>query len=284
VQRFAGQVKSFVVPDEHARRLNELARTEGCTLFMVSLAAFLVVLHHRSGQHDLAVGTDLAGRTHPDAERLVGLFVNQLVLRVDIAGAQSFRDVLRAVRRVVLDGFFNQDVPFDTLVRTLNPPRDASSSPLFQVKFVLQNTPFGALESETLRVEPIELPTGTAKFDLLLTLTDRSPMFGAGETASPILGAGETASPILGAGETASPILGVVEYATDLFDAATADALVADLLAVIGQVVQWPATPMAALLAMMQADRGRREALMRQAMRRSGLEKLRQLRRPGAPA
>ncbi len=254
VQRFVGDVRAFALSEAQSRGLNSLAREEGCTLFMASLAAFLVVLHQRSGQHNLAVGTDLAGRTHADAERMIGLFVNQLVLRVDITGERSFRDLLRATRGVVLDAFFNQDVPFDVLVRTLNPPRDAARSPLFQVKFVLQNTPFARLGSRHLAVEPLELPTATAKFDLLLTLTDRMP------------------------------IQGTLEYATDLFEVATAAALVEDLLAVIDQAARSPASPIEDLLGLLQAGGAERQEMARHATRRAGLERLRQLRRPRGAA
>src|SRR3546814_18218302 len=129
---------------------------------MTTFAVFLVVLRHRSGQDDLVVGTDLAGRTHPAAERLIGFFVNQLVLRIDLAGCATFRDVLRAVRGRVLAGFFHQDVPFETLVRTLNPPRDPGRLPLFQVTLVLQNTPSAGRGIRRPRVDPVEAAQGRA--------------------------------------------------------------------------------------------------------------------------
>ncbi|PCE30708.1 non-ribosomal peptide synthetase [Burkholderia ubonensis] len=249
-QRFAGAVVRFRMPAAASLALADLARRESCTLFMVGLAAFLAVLRHRSGQDDLAVGTDLAGRTHPAAERLIGFFVNQLVLRIDLAGCDSFRDVLRAVRRRVLDGFFHQDVPFDTLVRTLNPPREPGRMPLFQVKFVLQNTPFVALSSRHLRVEPLEIDTGTAKYDLLATLAERP-----------------------------DGLAGTLEYATDLFDAATATGIAADLQAVLDLVAQDPAVGAADLARLLNAGEAQRAEVGRQSLRRAGLERLRQLGR-----
>ena len=116
---------------------------------------------------------------------------------------------------------------------------------------MLQNTPVGGFASRHLSVEPLELTTATAKFDLLLTLTDRVP------------------------------ILGTLEYATDLFEEATAAALVDDLLAVIDRVVVAPATPVEDLLSLLRLGGARRQEAARHAMRRAGLEKLRHLRRPG---
>ncbi|WP_210163286.1 non-ribosomal peptide synthetase [Niveispirillum irakense] len=253
-QRFTGALTRFQVPAAIAGDLALLARQEGCTLFMVTLAAFLTVLRQRSGQDDLVVGTDLAGRTHPAAERMIGFFVNQLVLRVDLAGTASFRDMLRAVRRRVLDGFFHQDVPFDTLVRTLNPPRDPGRMPLFQVKFVLQNTPFAALDSRHLRIDPVEVETGTAKYDLLMTLTERDGL------------------------------TGTLEYATDLFTPATADGIVADMQAVLALVSRSPTVTSTDLAALLAAGQAQRAELGRQTLRRAGLDRLRQLRRPGGEA
>lgn len=246
--RFAGAVVRFHVPAASARALAALARRESCTLFMVGLAAFATVLRHRSGQDDLAIGTDLAGRTHPAAERLIGFFVNQLVLRIDLSGCDSFRDALRAVRERALDGFFHQDVPFDTLVRALNPPREPGRMPLFQVKFVLQNTPFVTLSSRHLRVEPLDIDTGTAKYDLLATLAERP-----------------------------DGLAGTLEYSTDLFDAATAEGIAADLQAVLDLVAQNAAVGVADIARLLDAGHAQRAELGRQSLRRAGLERLRRL-------
>ena len=254
VQRFIGSVVPFALSRDASRGLADLVRQEACTLFMLTLAAFVIVLRHRTKQDDLVIGTDLAGRSHPAAEKLIGFFVNQLVLRIDLAGCMTFRDVLRTVRRRVLDGFFHQDVPFETLVRVLNPPRDPGRMPLFQVKFVLQNTQFADLGSRHLQVEPVEVATDTAKYDLLMTLIDRSEM------------------------------IGTLEYSTDLFDRGTADTLVADFRSVLDQIVHTPAISVDALLAMLDAGQAERAELGRQNQRRAGLDRLRQLRRSGGTA
>lgn len=230
------------------RARSRRSRAASCTLFMVGLAAFATVLRHRSGQDDLAIGTDLAGRTHPAAERLIGFFVNQLVLRIDLSGCDSFRDALRAVRERALDGFFHQDVPFDTLVRALNPPREPGRMPLFQVKFVLQNTPFVTLSSRHLRVEPLDIDTGTAKYDLLATLAERP-----------------------------DGLAGTLEYSTDLFDAATAEGIAADLQAVLDLVAQNAAVGVADIARLLDAGHAQRAELGRQSLRRAGLERLRRL-------
>ena len=131
----------FEIAGALTRRLKELGRAEGATLFMTLLAAFQVLLYRYSGQEDIAVGAPIAGRTRPELEGLIGFFVNTLVLRGDLSGDPSFAEFLARVRARALEAYAHQDLPFEKLVEELHPKRDLSRNPLFQVTLALQNTP-----------------------------------------------------------------------------------------------------------------------------------------------
>ncbi|HEY0601638.1 MAG TPA: condensation domain-containing protein, partial [Herpetosiphonaceae bacterium] len=122
-------------------QLTALSRQHGTTLFMTLLAGWYVLLSRYSGQSDIAVGTPIAGRTQPETEPLIGFFINTLVLRTSLAGSPSFRDLLDRVRTTTLDAYAHQDAPFEAVVERLQPERDRSRQPLFQVLFALMNAP-----------------------------------------------------------------------------------------------------------------------------------------------
>ncbi len=167
-----GRVRFTFSPDL-LQGLNRLARREGATLFMVLLAGFLVLLRQLTGRDDLVLGTDIANRTRRETEGLIGFFVNELVLRVQLAGALSFRAALARVREVALGAYAHQDLPFEQLLAALNVQRTPHHSPLYQVKLILQNTPGeraavsapSAADAE-LSFVPADVETDTAKFDL----------------------------------------------------------------------------------------------------------------------
>jgi amino acid adenylation domain-containing protein/thioester reductase-like protein len=173
LQTFRGATGTATLDPDLLRGLEEIARGENATLFMVLLAAFSAMLGFYSGQEDVAVGSPIAGRDLPELQNLIGFFVNNLVLRTDLSGSPSFRELVRRVRRTCLDAYANQDVPFDRLVDELRPPRDLSRSPLFQVMFVFGNVPLAATENAGLGVEMLRVDPGTAKFDLFLMLLPR---------------------------------------------------------------------------------------------------------------
>jgi len=152
------------------RGLRQLSRQQGATLFMTLLAAFKVLLYRYSGQTDLVVGSPIANRTHGRTEDLIGFFVNTLVLRTRLEGAASFAEVLKQVRQTAIEAFSHQDVPFEHLVERLNPPRNLSHPPLFQVMFVLQNAPQSAWALTGLQMQALEPEYRTAKFDLTLSM------------------------------------------------------------------------------------------------------------------
>lgn len=171
VQTFRGATERFTLPPDLTDALRTLSRREGGTLYMTLLAAFGAVLSRYSRQEDISIGTPIANRTRAETEGLIGFFVNTLVMRLDLTGNPSLRTLLRRVREVALGGFAHQDLPFEQLVEILNPERDQSYSPLFQVMFVLQNAPVKAA-LPGLDVTPATLNTGTAKFDLTLFLEE----------------------------------------------------------------------------------------------------------------
>src|SRR5207253_7579113 len=139
VQSFRGALYPFALPPDLVDALRALAKQEGCTLYMVLLAAFQALLHRYSGQEDFCVGTPIAGRNRAETEGLIGFFVNTLVLRTDLSGDPSFRALLGRVREAALGAYAHQDLPFEMLIQTLRPARDLSHSSLFQVMFILQN-------------------------------------------------------------------------------------------------------------------------------------------------
>jgi myxalamid-type nonribosomal peptide synthetase MxaA len=218
VQTYRGATTTLDLPAGLVRALDTLARRQGATRYMVLLAAFAALLSRYSGQHDIAVGSPFAGRGRPELENLIGFFVNNLVLRTDLSGQPTFTELLARVRETCLDAYAHPDVPFERLVEELRPPRDLSRSPLFQVVLMLANVPLADLEFAGLDVEPLEVPTGTAKFDLFLTVTPH----GDGLRAA-------------------------LEYNTDLFEAATARRMLEHLRTLLAEAAAAPGRPVDAL-------------------------------------
>ncbi|HZI14651.1 MAG TPA: amino acid adenylation domain-containing protein, partial [Myxococcus sp.] len=226
VQRYRGATLGFTLPKPLADGLKALARQEGTTLFMVLLGAWQVLLHRYSGQDDIAVGTPVAGRKQPEVEGLIGFFVNTLVLRMRLGGTPSFREVLARVKESTLGAYAHQDLPFEKLVEELEPRRDLSRQPLFQVAFMLANVPLGELSLPGVAVRREVLETQTSKFDLSLSLT-----------------------------ETAEGLEGALEYATDLYAPATVARLAGHLRVLLESIVQQPGQRCSALALMDAAER-----------------------------
>src|SRR5437763_14830120 len=140
---------------------------------MTLLAAFQVLLHRYSRQDDIVVGVPVANRGRPEIERLIGFFVNTLPLRTDLSGRPTFRELLGRVRQVCLGAFAHQELPFERLVEELQPPRDLSRSPVFQVSFIFQNIALPEFDVAGLKLEALDVPGSTARFDLELEVFDR---------------------------------------------------------------------------------------------------------------
>lgn len=170
-QTFRGEHQPFQIPPPLHEALRSLCRAEELTLFMALLAGFLLVLHAEGGGDDLVVGTDVAGRTWAGADGLIGLFVNQLVLRADLSGEPTGSALLRRVCESALGAFACQELPFDKLVEGMRPARDPRYNPLFQVMFVLENAPMPAPELSGLEVEVLPLESAGSPFDISVLIT-----------------------------------------------------------------------------------------------------------------
>ncbi|MBZ4423327.1 non-ribosomal peptide synthetase, partial [Myxococcus sp. RHSTA-1-4] len=168
-QRFQGGVQQRTWTKPLWEGVKALAQDEGATPFMVLLAAYQAVLARYSGQEDVCVGSPIAGRTHAETEGLIGFFVNTLVLRARVSPRACFRELLAQVREVTLGAYAHQDVPFEKLVEELQPTRDLSRNPLFQVALTLQNTPMTEVKlRQGLALKGMEAGNLTSKFDLSL--------------------------------------------------------------------------------------------------------------------
>jgi hypothetical protein len=179
----------LTVPPAVVEGLRHAGRQADATLFMVVLAAFNVLLCKFSGCEDVVVGSPVAGRTRHDVQNVIGLFMNTLVLRTDVSGDPTFRELLARVRELVLGAYDHQDVPFEQLVADIQPERSLNRSALFQVLFQMQTADASDAVAPDLRVQALETSRCTAKFDLTLNLT-----------------------------ASVEGIGGVLEYSTDLFE------------------------------------------------------------------
>ncbi|HEX8920016.1 MAG TPA: condensation domain-containing protein, partial [Pyrinomonadaceae bacterium] len=197
ISTYMGARTQLAFPKELTDQLRKLSRSEGVTLFMTMLAAFKALLHRYTGQADIVVGTPVAGRDRVELERLIGFFVNTLVLRADISGDPSFKQLLEHVREVCLGAYAHQEAPFERLVEEIQPERDLSRNPLFQVTFQL----FSALDLSDKGSDSdeynLQVERGTAIFDLAFTLW-----------------------------ETQEGLGGQVEYSTELFEARTIEQMI----------------------------------------------------------
>ena len=214
IQRYRGAQCHLLLAREEITALMALARREDATLFMILLAAYKLVLQRYSGQEDIVVGTPIANRTQPEIERLIGYFANTLVLRTGLTGDPSVREGLQRVRETALDAYAHQDVPFEKLLEELQPARDPGRQPLFQVVFTLQNLPPSNYALGNLTISPVDVDTGTAKFDLTLI-----------------------------AQENSSGLELTLEYNTDLFSESTANRLLHHFHNALHSMVENPEQP-----------------------------------------
>ncbi|WP_435195427.1 amino acid adenylation domain-containing protein, partial [Streptomyces sp. NRRL F-5630] len=230
-----GATVEFRLDGDLGGAVSALAAAHGVTVFMVLQAATALTLNAFGAGTDIPLGTPVAGRTDENLKDLVGFFVNTLVLRTDLRGNPTFEETLARVRDTNLAAYENQDIPFEAVVETLNPTRSTRHHPLFQVMVDLQNNTTPALGLDGLDITVADGSPDTAKFDL---------QFSFAEDAAATSRAG-------GAGGFA----GALTYATDLFDAATAERLADGFLRVLRAVTADPATPLTGLDVLSAADR-----------------------------
>ena len=226
IQSYRGSREGLTLPAVTVEKLSALARTEGATLYMVLLAAFQVLLHRYSNCDDIVVGSPSANRNHGQIEDVVGFFANTLVMRTEAGGNPSFRELIRRVKTMALGAYEHQDMPFEKLVEALQPKRDLSRNPLFQVLFALQNVPVETISLPGIKLEPIGIPAATSRFDLALWLV-----------------------------ENPSGLSGSLEYSTDLFDRETAAAMLSHFQNLTASIASDPDQRIAGLALLSEAER-----------------------------
>ena len=245
-----GSRQSFLLPPDLADSLKALSRSEGTTLFMVLLAAFKTLLYHHSDQTDIVVGTGVANRNRVETEKLLGFFLNSLALRTRFDGDPAFRELLERVRETSLEAYAHQELPFDVLVDSLKLERDLHRNPLFQVWFILQNTPTSYLTLPGLTLEPADVEPTTARFDLAVGVT-----------------------------ETPHGLSGWIEYKTDLFDKATINKMIAQYEALLWHVVKAPDERLSELKLILHATGMRHRLSQEHEYKKALHQKLRDVKR-----
>ncbi len=173
-QTFSGAAETFVISIDLVDSLKDIARNERATLFMTLLAGFQTMLHRYSAGDDIVVGTPVAGRPRVETEGLIGLFVNMLAMRGDLADDPTFRELLRKTRDRALEAYAHQDLPFDAVVESIHPERNLSYPPIVQVTFQIRNYPLEDTQLDSLQVEELDFDPGVAQFDLSLEVTEKS--------------------------------------------------------------------------------------------------------------
>ncbi|MBC9915636.1 non-ribosomal peptide synthetase [Chitinophaga varians] len=225
-QSTRGASRRFRLDKELSAQLQALSRQQDVTIFMTLLAAFNVLLYRYSGQEDICIGTPAAGRTQQELEELIGFFINTLALRTDLGDQPSFVSLLQQVKRTTLSAYEHQEVPFEKVVEAVVKERDLSRSPLFQVMFVMQNTPDEQeLELGNLQLSPLNTGHVTAQFDLTVSME-----------------------------ESAAGLSGNMIYCADLFSAATIDRMIAHFEQLLRAVVKSPASHIGALPMLTSAE------------------------------
>ncbi|MEU2142678.1 condensation domain-containing protein, partial [Nocardia rhamnosiphila] len=232
VQSFTGGRVEVAVDAEIHAGLQRVAREQNATLFMVVHSALAVLLSRLSGTDDITIGTPVAGRGEQALDDLIGMFVNTLVFRTELDRGESFAGLLSRQRETDIAAFAHADVPFERLVEVLNPARSTARHPLFQVGLSFQNLAQSSLELPGLTVSGLEVDTEVSQFDLHLIVAD-----GYDDNGAPL------------------GVHGHLTYATDLFDRATAQAMVDRFVRLLGEIVANPLVPVGEVEILAPAER-----------------------------
>ena len=217
-QSFRGKTLEFTVDPETARKVNHFSQQHKATPFMTLLSAYALLLHRYSSQSEILIGTPIAGRAQPEVERLIGLFINTLVMRASLAENPTVVELVEQVRQTALDAYAHQDLPFERLIDLLELARNRSYNPVFQVMFAMQPSDPDQLRLPGLVLKPLNLETDMAKFDLNLMMR-----------------------------ESPKGLTGALEYNSDLFDEATAQRMVSHFQNLLRAMVEQPTAKVATL-------------------------------------
>ena len=211
VQSFAGDVVAFEIDEPTTGRLKRLSADSGSTMYMVLLGALAVLLSRYTGREDICIGSPVANRRRIEFQDLIGLFVNTLVMRIDLRGDPPFTELLRRIRTTALAAYDHQDIPFEKLIEELDVPRDTARPPLAQVVFNFQNTPVAELQLPDLTVTRVPIHNATSKFEITV---DISP--------------------------TGASLSGSLEFASDLFSVSFIESMIRHLQVLIRNIVADP--------------------------------------------
>ncbi|MBW4678521.1 MAG: amino acid adenylation domain-containing protein [Microcoleus vaginatus WJT46-NPBG5] len=245
-----GAKQSFIISKDVSEAIAQLSRQEGVTLYMTLLAAFQTLLYCYTGTKDIRVGSPIANRNQVETEKLIGFFANTLVLRSDLSGNPTFREIMVRCRTITLGAYAHQDVPFEKLVEELQPERSLNHNPMYQAWFVLQNAPMPPLELTDLTLSLFQLETETARHDLLLDIWEGSEGLNA-----------------------------TLEYKIDLFDQTLINGLIRDFQGIIHQVVKQPSIRLNELTEII-AEAGRQQQLIEEKeLQTTGRQKLKMIKR-----
>jgi amino acid adenylation domain-containing protein len=225
-QSFHGARHMVGVSKALTEQLKKLSRHRGVTLFVTFMAAFKTLLYRYTGQEDLFVGFPISNRSWPETAELIGFFVNTIVLRSDLSGKPSFSELLIRVRDGCWEAYTHRELPFEKLVEELQPKRDLSRNPLFQVMFIFQNGLPPELKLPGINVETLEIDTGTSKFDLTLSLAEED-----------------------------CQLTGSFEYSTDLFDRDRIERMAGNFQTLLEAIVKNPDQSIATLPILTEAER-----------------------------
>ncbi|MFD2169309.1 amino acid adenylation domain-containing protein [Tumebacillus lipolyticus] len=226
VQTYRGALAHFEMDQALTADLKAFSHQQHASLFMTLISGFAALLHRYSGQEDLCVGTPIAGRNREELEAMIGFFVNTLVLRCDLSGDVNFTELVAQMRQTSLRAYAHQDVPFEMLVKELQPERNVSASPLFQAMFVLQNAHLETVKLPEIVLEPLEQESTTSKFDLLLSMA-----------------------------EAEDRLVGTWEYNTDLFDESTVRQMIGHFQTLLRAAMDEPSLPIGAIDLLSTAER-----------------------------
>jgi len=251
IYSYRGATHKFILPEAVTAPLRKLSQEQGCTLFMTLLAMFKTLLYRYTEQEDILVGTAIANRNRSETEALIGFFVNSLVLRTDLSGNPSFRQLMQRVRETTLGAYVHQDMPFEKLVEELQPERNLSQAPLFQVSFGVHNTPIQTLSLPGLELSQMDFDFDASRFDLTLWMS-----------------------------ESQDELSGIWYYNTDLFEAATIKRLQGHFETILQNVLAQPHLPLSEI-EMLTEDEKKQKIFQKRERLESNALVLRTIRRKG---